>query len=477
MRRSRSSASNSTPVNKSAKTTTTLAPPITQPTTSITPAAKKFTFNEPNSMSSNTAEREAQHSTTTKNVEQQLHVPLASAEDNTSTRQQVLDPPPQDTARSSTGSCLRQICDCQIDMEKESLNYNYRAAERYQSLKDSGKLKSEDHPPPLPRIRNRGEYYVDTFNDAPMTCSFGTNEEAGTWMNSGDQAGSIMAALVWLLMLYSIGTISLLAETGGIPPLFAMIYCYLQTMALACHAKTSFTDPGSVPRSSVPVEVQRQFQTSHSMCGQCQTFKPLMSHHCRICNRCVSKMDHHCPWMNNCVGAANLKHFTLFLIYTWTSSAFALCVFGWNYFMCADESCTFNPVLIHLVRVMTVLAVGAFLFTSSMLMNVCYGLMTGIGTIDRLKKKATNTMSQSDEEPIPLKDVFGIAGYYTWPFPMDPIFDDYDRLMGYSSPQRLLREQQLMEQEQQEKKNGGSSSEVEMTSYCGIVRKNDICVL
>ena len=130
-------------------------------------------------MSSNTTEREAQHSSSTKNVDQQLHVPLASAEDNTSIRQQVLDPP-QDTTTftaRSTLSCLRQICDCQIDMEKESLNYNYRAAERYQSLKDSGKLKSEDHPPPLPRIRNRGEYYVDTFNDAPMTCSFGTNEE------------------------------------------------------------------------------------------------------------------------------------------------------------------------------------------------------------------------------------------------------------------------------------------------------------
>lgn len=47
---------------------------------------------------------------------------------------------------------------------------------------------------------------------------------------------------------------------------------------------------------------------------------------------------------------------------------------------------------------MTILCVGTFLFTSSMLMNVTYGLMTGIGTIDRLKKKATNTMSQSDEE-------------------------------------------------------------------------------
>jgi hypothetical protein len=81
-----------------------------------------------------------------------------------------------------------------------------------------------------------------------------------------------------------------------------------------------------------------------------------------------------------------------------------------------------------------------------MLMNVCYGLMTGIGTIDRLKKKATNTMSHSDEEPILLIDVFGIAGYHTWPFPVDPVFDDYDRVMGFSNPQRLIREQQFLDQ-------------------------------
>lgn len=105
----------------------------------------------------------------------------------------------------------------------------------------------------------------------------------------------------------------------------------------------------------------------------------------------------------------------------------------------------FHPVIVHLVRVMTMLCVGAFLFTSSMLMNVCYGLMTGIGTIDRLKKKATNTMNQSDEEPIPLKDVFGIQGVWTWPFPCDPIFEDYDQTMGYCLPQRLDRERQFME--------------------------------
>ena len=74
-------------------------------------------------------------------------------------------------------------------------------------------------------------------------------------------------------------------------------------------------------------------------------------------------------------------------------------------------------------------------------MNVVYGILTGIGTIDRLKKKATGTMGDSEEEPIPLRNIFGVGPYYTWPLPLDPIFPDYDRVMGYSTPQRLLREQ------------------------------------
>lgn len=239
-------------------------------------------------------------------------------------------------------------------------------------------------------------------------------------------------------------TIIMLAETGGIPASAAMVYTVLCSLSLASHAKTSLTDPGAIPQSAVPPEEVRKAMgrdNTLSMCSQCQTFKPLLSHHCRICNRCVSRMDHHCPWMNNCVGAANLKHFCLFLAYTWICTAYALTLLGWNYFFCSNAECEFTLVLTQLVRVMTVLGSGAFLFTSSMIMNVTYGLLTGIGTIDRMKKKATDTMLDSEEEPIPLKDVFGIAGYHTWPFPVDPVFEDFDRVIGYSTPQRLLREQ------------------------------------
>jgi hypothetical protein len=109
--------------------------------------------------------------------------------------------------------------------------------------------------------------------------------------------------------------------------------------------------------------------------------------------------------------------------------------------MCADEDCTFNGVLTQLVRAVTVLSIGALFFTSSMIMNVTFGLMTGIGTIDRLKKKANDTIAEAIEDPIPLQDVFGIGAYWTWLFPIDPLFDDHDRVVGYSTPQRLLREE------------------------------------
>lgn len=142
-------------------------------------------------------------------------------------------------------------------------------------------------------------FYRDNFNDQPHSCNFGTEEENGIWMNTSDQAGTIMAGIVWILMGYSAWTFTALARSGGIPCYLAGAYVILCCMALASHAKTTFSDPGSVPQAAVPNErMRREMGTPDqplSMCSQCQTFKPPFSHHCRICNRCVSRMDHHCP--------------------------------------------------------------------------------------------------------------------------------------------------------------------------------------
>lgn len=62
--------------------------------------------------------------------------------------------------------------------------------------------------------------------------------------------------------------------------------------------------------------------------------------------------------------------------------------------------------------------------------------MTGLGTIDRIKSKD----ALPDEAPTQLEDVFGIGLRIAWLLPTDPLFADYDRVLGYSMPQRLLRE-------------------------------------
>lgn len=133
-------------------------------------------------------------------------------------------------------------------------------------------------------------YYRDDFNDLSWTCRLGTSDEDGIWLNRGDPAGTIMAFMVWILLGYSILTITFLAQTGGVAWYWSWLYSILCCMALASHIKTSLTDPGSVPPSAVPTEEQRR-QEKLSMCSQCQTFKPPSSHHCRICNRCISRMD------------------------------------------------------------------------------------------------------------------------------------------------------------------------------------------
>ena len=135
-----------------------------------------------------------------------------------------------------------------------------------------------------------GKYYRDDFNDFSWSCNVGTSDEDGIWLNRSDPAGTIMCMMVWVLLGYSCLTITLLAQTSGIPPYQSFIYTILVVMALSCHIKTTLTDPGSVPASAVPTEAQRK-NDRLSMCSQCQTFKPPLSHHCRICNRCISRMD------------------------------------------------------------------------------------------------------------------------------------------------------------------------------------------
>lgn len=136
------------------------------------------------------------------------------------------------------------------------------------------------------------EYYEDSYNDEPWDCTCGTGENDGIWTNYGDKVGTVMSSMVWALFMYGVVTVSFLAQNNGIKPHIAMVFTTICFLALASHSKTMLTDPGSIPQEAVPLaSLFQKGVTTHAMCSHCQTYKPPHSHHCRICNRCISHMD------------------------------------------------------------------------------------------------------------------------------------------------------------------------------------------
>lgn len=72
---------------------------------------------------------------------------------------------PGNKATASSASCL---C-CHTSEKLEYLDYDYTKDD----IRNTNKTAK---PQPYPRIRERGEYYIDTFNDQPWACTFGTGE-------------------------------------------------------------------------------------------------------------------------------------------------------------------------------------------------------------------------------------------------------------------------------------------------------------
>ncbi|XP_076372471.1 palmitoyltransferase ZDHHC14-like isoform X4 [Tachypleus tridentatus] len=144
----------------------------------------------------------------------------------------------------------------------------------------------------------------------------------------------------------------------AIPAIAVVLFLFVMTSLL----RTSFSDPGVIPRatpeeaadiekqiaevpngSSSPTyrppprtkEIVIRGQTVKlKYCFTCKIFRPPRASHCSLCDNCVDRFDHHCPWVGNCVGRRNYKYFYMFIM----SLAF-LCVF------------IFGCIIAHLVLV------------------------------------------------------------------------------------------------------------------------------
>ncbi|KAI9498376.1 DHHC palmitoyltransferase-domain-containing protein [Zychaea mexicana] len=124
-----------------------------------------------------------------------------------------------------------------------------------------------------------------------------------------------------------------------ISPAIPVIFAYLFVLALASMLKSSWTDPGIIPRNlDIPPLVANNENATDEMgipyesmptpkdvvikgemirlkyCDTCRVYRPPRASHCRQCNNCVENEDHHCIWLNNCVGKRNYRPFFTFIV-------------------------------------------------------------------------------------------------------------------------------------------------------------------
>lgn len=136
-------------------------------------------------------------------------------------------------------------------------------------------------------------------------------------------------------------------------PAAPIIQAYMFIVAFSSMLKTSWTDPGVIPReidSDPPLDPPldhdiTSYYPSRSLprikevrvgsqsvrlkyCDTCKIYRPPRSSHCRQCDNCVEDEDHHCIWLNNCIGRRNYRYFLIFVttasLYAFLTSALCL---------------------------------------------------------------------------------------------------------------------------------------------------------
>ncbi|KAG0300059.1 Palmitoyltransferase zdhhc14 [Dissophora globulifera] len=174
----------------------------------------------------------------------------------------------------------------------------------------------------------------------------------GRIMTSRDFPAFIMAILLLLIptgLFYGFTSPYLWHRLS---PAAVIVQAYIFIITFSSMLKTSWTDPGVLPRGidgDPPVDAPQELDMNSASfypprglprlkevqvgmytvrlkyCDTCRIYRPPRCSHCRQCDNCVEDEDHHCIWLNNCIGRRNYR---FFLIFVTTASLYAFLTFA-----------------------------------------------------------------------------------------------------------------------------------------------------
>ena len=122
-------------------------------------------------------------------------------------------------------------------------------------------------------------------------------------------ATSLILFVVYVYFTHIYPTLTLPADSGGLSLTSLQSYSitllglWLLFVTLFHYTATMFLSPGHPPASTayspnllamlaLDPELHSHSSLPYRYCRRCESIKPLRTHHCAVCNKCVQRMDH-----------------------------------------------------------------------------------------------------------------------------------------------------------------------------------------